>query len=143
MYTKLEFPTLKDFFKNNKYVLIDALLEVHLVQKTYIDYTKPVSGLTAYVTDQSNILIGGLPAGNSILTVPIKYDLEYALDTKYSFRLTDFINSEIKSNTQNTQLALLAPSVTSDVNRVVIGNRFHPTNKIKLKIYYSQYATNQ
>jgi Domain of unknown function (DUF4270) len=142
VFTKLEFPTLKEFFKNTNYVLIDALLEVNLVQKTYLNYTKPVVGLSAYVTDQSNILIGALPAGNGILTVPIRYDLEYSLDTKYSFTLTDFINSEIRSNTQNTQLALLSPFATSEVNRAVIGNRFHPTNKIKLKIYYSRYATN-
>jgi hypothetical protein len=143
MFTKLEFPSLKEFFKNKNYILIDALLEVNLVQKTYVDYTKPITALTAYVTDESNTLIGVLPAGNSALTAPIRYDLEYSTNTKYSFTLTDFITSEIRSNTQNTQLALLSPLVSAEVNRVAIGNRFHPTNKIKLKIYYSHYATNQ
>jgi Domain of unknown function (DUF4270) len=140
--TKIEFPTLKGFFKNKNIVLIDAVLDVIAVQKTY-DYFKAPASLSLYATDQSNTVLGGISSGNGILSAPIRYDYEYGLDTKYSFSLINFLNSEIITDTQSiTPIAILSPAISTEVNRVALGNRFHPTNKIKLKIYYSQYATN-
>jgi hypothetical protein len=146
MFTKIEFPTLKGFLSKKNIILIDASLELYPVQKTYLGYTKPPSTLALYGTDQSNLILGALSGGRGadIVSAPIRYDFEYGIETKYSFSITDFISSEIKSSNNNiTSLAILSPAYSSQVNRVVIGNRFHPTNKIKLKIYYSQYGTNQ
>ncbi len=146
MFTKIEFPTLKGFLSEKDRVLIDASLDVYPVQKTYLDYTKPPTTLTLYGTDQSNTILGALSGGRGadVVSTSIRYDYEYGIETKYSFSITDFISSEIKSSNKNiTSLAVLSPAYLSQVNRVAIGNRFHPTNKIKLKIYYSQYGTNQ
>ncbi|MFM9838644.1 MAG: DUF4270 family protein [Cyclobacteriaceae bacterium] len=143
LYTKIEFPTLKAFLKNPKYILIDAQLDVPLVQRTYTGYELPISPLAIYATDQSNILLGGIPSGNGILSSTIFYDKEYGLETKYSFSLINFISSELSSDAPTvTPLAVIPSSISSQVSRVAIGNRFNPTNKIKLKIYYSQYGTN-
>ncbi len=145
LYTKVEFPTIKSFLKKNKYVILDAVLELPLVPATYDATTTPMNVLASYTTDVSNIISGGVPGnGNQVLQGSIRYDREYSTNTKYSFSLTSFLNSEIKSSRETiTPLALVSPDLYSEVKRAVIGNRFHPTNKIKLKIYYTQYATNQ
>jgi hypothetical protein len=144
LYTKVEFPTLKSFLKKNRYVILDAILEVPLVPGTYEGATPPMNVLASYTTDVSNIISGGVPGnGNDVLRASIRYDREYSTNTKYLFSMTTFFNSEIKSNAPTiTPLALVSPNLFSELNRVVIGNRFHPTNKIKLKIYYTQYGTN-
>jgi Domain of unknown function (DUF4270) len=140
--TKIEFPTLKGFFKNKNIVLIDAVLDVVAVQRSY-EYFKAPASLSLYATDQSNTILGGISSGNGILSAPIRYDYEYGLNTKYSFSVINFLNSELVTDTQSiTPIAILSPAISTEVNRVALGNRFHPTNKIKLKIYYSQYATN-
>ncbi len=144
IYTKVEFPSLKGFLKKNKYVILDAILEVPLAAYTYDGQTPPINQLACYTTDVSNIISGAvLGSGNSAIVAPVRYDREYATNTKYLFTLTSFLNSEIKTNAPAiTPLALISPNIFSEVNRIVIGNRFHPTNKIKLKIYYTQYGTN-
>jgi hypothetical protein len=126
-------------------VILDAVLELPLVPATYDATTTPMNVLASYTTDVSNIISGGVPGnGNQVLQGSIRYDREYSTNTKYSFSLTSFLNSEIKSSRETiTPLALVSPDLYSEVKRAVIGNRFHPTNKIKLKIYYTQYATNQ
>lgn len=144
LYTKVEFPFLKGFLKKNSYVILDAVLEVPLAPGTYNGFTPPITTLASYTTDVSNIISGGVPGnGNDVLKASIRYDREYSTNTKYLFSMTTFFNNEIKSNAPSiTPLALVSPSLFSEVNRVVIGNRLHPTNKIKLKIYYTQYGTN-
>ncbi|NOS94752.1 MAG: DUF4270 family protein [Cyclobacteriaceae bacterium] len=144
IYTKVEFPSLKGFLKKSKFVILDAILEVPLAAYTYDGQTPPISQLACYTTDVSNVISGAVfGSGNSALVVPIRYDREYAINTKYLFPLTSFLNTEIKTNAPViTPLALISPNIFSEVNRIVIGNRFHPTNKIKLKIYYTQYGTN-
>jgi hypothetical protein len=151
VYTKLEFPSLKGFLKDKNKILIDATLEVNAVQRSYFNFTKAPAALSVYSTDQSNIILGGIASSsNSILTAPIVYDNEYGLNTKYTFSLINFVAGEIASDLTNiTPLALVQPPSNqnsfsaAEVSRVAIGDKFHPTNKIKLKIYYSQHATNQ
>jgi hypothetical protein len=144
LYTKVEFPSVKGFLNKNRYVILDAILEVPLVPGTYDASTPPINILASYTTDVSNIISGGVPGnGNDVLKASIRYDREYSTNTKYLFSMTTFFNNEIKSSAPAiTPLALVSPNLFSEVNRVVIGNRFHPTNKIKLKIYYTQYGTN-
>ncbi|MBI3221143.1 MAG: DUF4270 family protein [Bacteroidetes bacterium] len=144
LYTKVEFPFVKGFLKKNRYVILDAILEVPLAPDTYFGSTPPMSVLASYTTDVSNIISGGVPGnGNDVLKASVRYDKEYTTNTKYSFSMTTFFNTEIKTNAPViTPLALVSPNLFAEVNRVVIGNRFHPTNKIKLKIYYTQYGTN-
>ncbi len=144
LFTKIEFPTLKQFLKNKNYVIVDALLEVPLVQQTYVSNNSPPPFLSLYATDQSNILLGGISSGNGTLSSSVFYDREYGLETKYSFSVVNYIFSELKSDAPSvTPLALISPTISSQVNRVAIGNRLNPTNKIKLKIFYTQYDPNK
>jgi hypothetical protein len=143
IYTKIEFPSLKQFFKNSGRIFIDAQLEVPIVQNTYGGNTKPSRLLTLYTTDQSNIITDIVPAGNSALTAQVILDNEYQL-SKAVFQLTGYLDGQIKADFNLTPLALLTqPSFFSETRRMAIGNRFHPTNKIKLIIYYSQYGSNK
>ena len=144
IYTKIEFPTLKSVLKKKINVILDAVLEVPLVQNSNSYFTLPPAVLSLYGTDESNILLGGISSGNGTITGGIIYDKEYNLSNRYLFSLTNYINGQIKTDAPTIPpIALVSSRISTEVNRLVIGNRFHPTNKIKLKIYYSQYGTNQ
>lgn len=144
IYTKIEFPTLKSVLKNKTNVILDAVLEVQLVQNSNSSFTAPPAALSLYGTDESNILLGGISSGSGTITGGIIYDKEYNLSNRYLFSLTNYINGQIKTDAPIIPpIALISNRISTEVNRLVIGNRFHPTNKIKLKIYYSQYGTNQ
>ena len=143
--TKIEFPQLKSFLKNKKYILINAVLDVYPVQSTFSNMTKPPSSLALYLTDNSNVPIAAL---SSISPDPpvarIAYDTEYERETKYTFPLTGFISSQLTLENPTIAPLLIAtpiPTFFTEVNRLAIGSQQNPTNKIKLKIYYS-YASN-
>jgi len=148
IYTKIEFPTVKSFFLNSKIILLEAQLEVGAVQNTYLGNTKPLSLLSIYTTDQTNIVNGILPAtSNSPITTRPIVDNEYQI-TRYIFPITSYLDNQIKASGTIPSFVLAAPAFSgnrplfSEISRMVIGNRYHPTNKIKLKIYYTQYETN-
>ena len=149
IYTKVEFPTIKSIFLNKNLILLEAQLEVGVVQNTYVSNTKPLSLLSIYTTDQTNIVSGIFPGSNNtpITARPI-IENEYQ-NTRYIFPITNYLDFLLKSSSDLPAFVLTAPSsfgdsrpLFSEVSRMIIGNRSHPTNKIKLKIYYTQYETN-
>ncbi len=150
VYTKIEFPTLAQFFLNPDIIMLEATLEVPVAQNTYMGNTKPPRLLSLYTTDKTNIINGILPAGNSPLTGRLFFDSEYQRTT-YSFPLINFIQSQLVSNASSFRsLVLTTPAANtptrdffSEVTRVAIGSPLHPTNKMKLKVVYTQYSTNK
>ncbi len=138
--TRLDFPSVKNFFVNKpSYVLNAAYLEIDPLQGTYPKNFLPPSQLQLYITDYTNIPITSVSGG----TASISYDLEYGLNTQYTFQLFSYLFGQIKSGTNFTSPLFLAASGSpgTNVQRLYLGDRFHPETKIKLKIYYS-YAQN-
>ncbi len=146
--TKIEFPSLKSFFTNKNYILVDAALEITPVQNTYLTYTKAPSTLAIYLTNESNVVLNKATAfdRSSFLSANIVYDYEFGIKTKYSFPLINFLSSELKSSLNTiTPLVIAAPPplALTEVNRVILYNQqTNLQNRIKLKLYYS-YAPNQ
>jgi Domain of unknown function (DUF4270) len=147
--TKIEFPTLKSFFTNKNYILVDAALEITPVQNTYPASTKAPSTLAIYVTNESNVVLNKAPSfnGSGFLSANIVYDYEFGIKTKYSFPLINFLSSELKSSFNTiTPLVIAAPppSALTEINRVILYNQLtnNPQDRIKLKLYYS-YVPNQ
>jgi hypothetical protein len=146
--TKIEFPTLKEFFTNKNYILIDAALEITPIQNTYPTSTKAPGTLAIYLTDNSNVVLNKAAAfdRSGFLSANIVYDYEYGIKTKYSFPLINFLSVELKSTSKTiTPLVIAAPPplTLTEVNRVVLYDQIANTqNRIKLKIYYS-YVPNQ
>lgn len=146
--TKIEFPSLKAFFTNKNYILVDAALEITPIQNTYPTSTKAPGTLAIYLADNSNVVLNKAAAfdRSGFLSANIVYDYEYGIKTKYSFPLINFLLAELKStSTTITPLAIAAPPplALTEVNRVVLYNQTaSPQNRIKLKIYYS-YVPNQ
>jgi hypothetical protein len=146
--TKIEFPTLKGFFTNRNYILLDAALEITPVLNTYSTSLKAPSTLAIYLTDNSNVVLNKAAAfdRSGFLSANIVYDYEYGIKTKYSFPLINFLSNELKSTFNTiTPLVLAAPPplTLTEVNRVVLYDQTTiPQNRIKLKLYYS-YVPNQ
>jgi hypothetical protein len=138
--TRLDFPSLKNFFKNKHYIFNGAFLQVFPVRKSFDRSLSPPSQLFLYTTDDSNVPTGNISGGVG----SIRYDYEYNINTLYTFTLFNYVYSEISSSAIAPTPLLIAPSQSSlgnNVQRVIIGDRFHPTSKIKLIVYYS-YAPN-
>ncbi len=140
--TKIEFPSVKEFFLNRKIVLIDAILEVYPVQNTYLGNFPPPKTLALFKTDNSNVPYEPVPPfdRSNVLTANLVLDREYIVETKYSFVLTNYISSELLTTNQfitPVMISAIAPGINTEINRVAIGSRNHPISKSKLKIFYS------
>jgi hypothetical protein len=134
--TKLEFPSVRTFFSDRRIMLNAAYLEIYPVPATYPRSLAPPTSLNLYLSDQSNIPLGSITGGIGV----IAYDREYNINTKYTFSMFSYWQQQLTSSNINSVPLILAPSNTllgSSTQRVIIGDRFHPTSKIKLKIYYS------
>jgi hypothetical protein len=140
--TKVEFPTLKGFFSEKNFVLINASLEIVPVQNTYSTSLRVPNSLALFITDQSNVVLNRAPAidRSGYLSANILYDFEYGVNTKYSFPLVNFLGSELVSSLSTITpliIAVAPPIYYSEVNRVVLGDQRNLQHKIKLKINYS------
>jgi hypothetical protein len=135
--TKLDFPSVKAFFYNNPAVTLNAAyLYVYPEAGSYPRNTLPPKTLQLYTTDASNIPLVPLPSGGSST---ITYDLQYGLNTQYTFDLFTYLYGQTKAS-QNlvTPLLLTAGgSLGTNAQRLYLGDRVHPNTKIQLKLFYS------
>lgn len=140
--TRLDFPSVKSFFQlNNGVILNAAYLDIQPLRGSYPRNFLPPSSLSLYLTDDSNMPLGGPVTGG---TASIIYDYELGLNTVYRYQLFPYIFSQLKGSAFNyVQPLILAPSASqgSSIQRVYLGDRFYPDTKITLKIYYT-YAIN-
>jgi Domain of unknown function (DUF4270) len=139
--TRVELPTVKGFLNDKRIVLLDAYLEVFPVQNTYVA-NRPPTTLVLFTTDKSNVATGIIPPveRSTYLSSNIFYDFEYGRNTRYTFTLTNYISSQLLTETSSIApflIGTVAPSLANEINRVVIGDSQNPSSKIKLKIYYS------
>lgn len=140
--TRIEFPSLRNFFQLNNNVIINAAyLDVQPVRGSYPITLLPPSSLQLYDTDNSNIPFITSLAGNATIV----YDYDYGLNTVYRFQIFPYLLGQLKNNSDHITPLILAPvgpqSQGSNVKRVYLGDRFYTDSKIKLKIFYS-YAIN-
>lgn len=133
--TRLDFPSLKSFFSiNNGIVLSAAYLDINPVKGSYATNLLPPTSLALYATDGSNMPLSSIGASSSIT-----YDREFGVNTYYRYQLFSYIFGELKSSRGYVTPLILAPAGNqgSSVQRLYLGDRFHPETKIKLKIYYT------
>jgi hypothetical protein len=130
--TKIEFPSVKKFFRDNKIILIDAILEIYPVQNTYLGNFPPPRTLALFKTDNSNVPYEPVPPsdrGGNVLTSNVALDKEYGQETKYTFVLTNYLSTELLNNNEfitPVMVSAIAPGINTELNRVVIGSRNHP-----------------
>jgi hypothetical protein len=139
--TRLDFPSVKDFFSiNNGVILNAAYLEIYPVRGSYTKDFLALSSLQLYSTDISNLPLSAVTNGG---LAPINYDLEFGANTVYRYQLFPFLFGQIKSSANFITPLIVGPSGSqgSSLQRVYLGDRFYPETKIKLKLYYS-YALN-
>lgn len=143
--TKLEFPGLKDFLKDKKNVLLDAVLEVYPAPATYLGNAKPPTTLALYSVNVSNVPSASLGGPNNYLAANIQFDYEYEQQTKYAFSLINYLTGELTISNKEIEPILIAapaPNIFTEINRVALSTQQNlTTSKTKLKIYYS-YVSN-
>jgi hypothetical protein len=137
---KIQFPTLKDLFLNDKWKVLKAELVMEPVKNSYNLFKLPTS-LYLYDTDKHNTLGDILEdtEGNMILPV-FNEDLVYNEETTYTFDITSFINTELSDSYfdyyHGFLIGLQGSTNTSSFNRILIENN---SPKVKLRLYYLSY----
>jgi len=136
--TRLYFPSVKTFFYNNPGLTLNAAyLYVYPEAGTYPKNTLPPRQLQLYMTDNSNIPLSALQVGG---LATISYDLQYGINTQYTFDLFTYLFGQIKTGDNFITPLLLVPggsNMGTNVQRLYLGDRIHPNTKIQLKIFYS------
>jgi len=152
IYPVIEFPYVSQLLKLSSYgSIVRAELELYPVFGTY-GPTKPLpSNLTVYITDFLNNPLTPLLRSSSTTesqTGNLTIDDRFNINTKYTFDITDFLRTNITLmgiNKQKLQIVLPNTVTYKETNTtlqsLVLGDQNHPSNQIKLKIYYVLYDT--
>jgi hypothetical protein len=134
---KMVFPGLRSILQEDNLVtLLHAKLVIRPVDQTYKLYGLPPALYLAH-TDATNTI--GSPiadsTGSAVLYAAPSIDHIYGVNTSYEFNITPYINLLMQtpgSETSGFYLLQDTPGTLADVNRAVIGNTLHGTNKIQL-----------
>jgi hypothetical protein len=143
--TKIEFPNLKSLFQTyENYKVLSAYLVIKPVRNTYKEIPLPYP-IYLYYTNILNDVgnrITYSSSSTSLVTPTFNKDLLYNEETSYIFDVTYYLNNVLK-NLNDTPPALILSLPTDNLgystDRLIIGNRLHPTNDIRLKITFWKY----
>ncbi|MCJ8164495.1 DUF4270 domain-containing protein [Pontibacter sp. E15-1] len=141
---KIDFPHLSGMKGIlNPALLNAAVLELYPIPgTTQYPYPLPAS-VALYETDQSNVPLNQLlmgVSGEEYQQAALTSDNAYGLDAKYQFYITEYLISRLSGGNSNQALLLAAlPSAyIQTVNRLVVGGTNHPTQRAKLKLYFTK-----
>jgi Domain of unknown function (DUF4270) len=139
---KIKFPTLRSLLLRPDYVkILKAQLVVHPIKNSYQSDQLPPA-LSAYTTDQSNILSAPLVIAGSTTSAQtgnLVIDPVYNENTNYTYDVTTYLQQQILVTAANQNGLILAPpQATSliNLNRAIIGNQKNSQGSIQLKVYY-------
>ena len=141
--TKLEVPYLQALKQIENFAGINrVILEVQPIRKSLRDHTPPPTTLVLQVINRSNQSLGSLlDLNGTAVTASYEVDLtELTLTDSYTFDLTDYFINVLDGNLENRGLLITVPAGTdngSAVGGVALGDAIHPTDKLRLSIYYT------
>ncbi len=143
IFTRVEIPYLKNLLELGENIkVLQARLVLEPIANSYTPSTLPPK-LSIYATNPLNQLLYPLyDAMQNIQVADLDIDYIFQKDTRYTFDITDFLDEKI--NEQTGEIPSLLICVSTDdlyytVDRLVLGSRWHPVNKITLKIYLMKY----
>lgn len=137
---KIQFPTLDDILEQERWKILKAELVIEPVKGSYDLFRLPEK-LNLYDTDRQNRINSVLTddEGKS-LTASFEFDELYDKDTRYTFDITSFINSELLGKDFDYEHGLLIgleqEEFKSSLDRLLIEGKKPP---VKLKLYYLSY----
>lgn len=140
---RIDFPNIKQLkYISDKGAIVDAQLILKPVNNTYSEQYPLEDSLQVYVADNLNRISAVLlnSAGSSVYGLLNKKTDEFNENIGYTVAIGGFLQKEMwKESDSRSSLVLTLPGISKSVNRIVLGDQKHPTNKIQLKIYYISY----
>lgn len=143
LYTRLEIPGLQQLALDQTYAGVNrAELIVQPIRTTLNDNMPPPPTLALYETNAYNEVLAAVPATvGSTATATATYAYNpyvLYLQDAYTFDLTEEVRQIMHHERTNRPLLLMAAggnSGTTVLNRLTIGDRIHPTDRIQLRLY--------
>ncbi|MCO5240200.1 MAG: DUF4270 domain-containing protein [Chitinophagaceae bacterium] len=142
---KMRFPTLRSLLARSDYVkIMKAELMIAPSKGSYShDYMLPPQ-LIASSTNINNQLGGYLAERGNAGSQSIQYggltiDWLYGEDTRYTYDVTAYLQSEIRNDAENTNGLIFAPpspGYNTKLNRLVVDDNASGKGGVKLKVYY-------
>jgi hypothetical protein len=136
---KVQFPTLQDIMLANRWKILKAEL-IFAPVKTSYDIIELPKELYLYDTDKHNLLNSQLFQGSSYVVSSLNFDELYKEDTRYTFDITSFINSELSDSYFDYEHGILVGLNYSDIQttfgRLLLESK-NPA--VKLRLYYLTY----
>jgi hypothetical protein len=141
--TRLEIPYLKNLLDFNDNIRIMAAeLQLEPVKNTYKTFRLPQE-LSLYTSDSQNRFTSAIKDKNgNVQTAYLYKDQIYQLETRYTFDITDFLESKLKQETNELPSLLFTvkpDNLYETLDRLVLGSQLNAINKVKLKVYYMFY----
>lgn len=142
---KMRFPTLRSLLARSDYIkIMKAELTIAPSKGTYSSNYMLPPQLVASSTDVNNQLGGYLASMGSTGSQSIQYgglitDWLYGEDTRYTYDVTAYMQSEIGNSADHTNGLIFAPpspEYNTKLNRLVVDDNNLGMGGVKLKIYY-------
>lgn len=149
--TKVQFPSLQDIFMESNWKILKAELIIEpttgsydnysLPEKLYIYQTDRVSRTSSILKDERGNSISQLTDNdNNPLTAFFEYDRILGENTRYTFDITSYINSELAGKyfeyKRGLHLGLSQDDYRTKLDRILFEGKKPPA---KLKLYYLSY----
>jgi hypothetical protein len=124
--------------------VVKATLYFEPVDDTYNLRADLPSSLEMYLIDSKNRSYGQLSdvAGSDPTSAILNFNTEFANQTYYTFDITRFVRDEYMSKGDPEYSLLMAfpqSNYSTHVEKLIIGSQAHPTNKMRLKLYLTNY----
>lgn len=142
---KIRFPALRSLLERSDYIkIMKAELIISPVKGSYSNNYMLPPQLVASSTNINNELGGYLSETGSTGSQNLQYgnlitDWLYGEDTRYTYDVTAYLQSEIENSADNTNGLIFAPpspEYNTKLNRLVVSNNEHSMGGVKLKVYY-------
>lgn len=137
---KIQFPSLQDIFLENRWKILKAELVCEPVKGSYSNFKLPEK-LYLFDTDKNNLINSQLyTSSGGYLYSTLSLDEFFNEDTRYTFDITSFIQTEISDTYFDYEHGLLiglnGSDLVSTFGRMVIEGK-NPV--VKLRLYYLTY----
>ncbi len=142
--TRIEIPYINDLYYLGIGSVIKAELYIRPVNGTFENVVDLPDSLEMYITDQKNRNLGqmyNVGTTNKAYAF-LHYDAEFKHDTYYSFDISQYLVDEYMDKGDprySLLLALPQSDINNNVNQLIIGDPYHPTNDMTMKVYLATY----
>ena len=140
---RIDFPNIRQLkYISEKGAIVDAQLLLKPVNNSYSEQYPLEDSLRVYVADNLNRISANLlnSAGSTVYGLLNKKSDEFNENIGYTIQIGGFLQKEMwKQSDSKSSLILTLPGISKSVNRIVLGDQKHASNKIQLKVYYISY----